>query len=94
MPISVKIFKPAKTATQSGLAKDYWQLSFDQEKSRYYYHLMGWPGLEEDTLQQLSLRFPTLIQAKRFAEKNNWQYRIVKAQQKPLFKKSYADNFK
>jgi hypothetical protein len=54
---------------------------------------MGWSSAR-DTLNQVRLKFPTLGEAKEFAEKRGLDYAIVEPQE-PRFKpKSYADNFR
>ena len=53
--MSARIFKPTKTAMQSGKAKtDAWVLEFEQEEPRKVEPLMGYPT-SSDTKTQLTL---------------------------------------
>jgi hypothetical protein len=57
--MTARIFKPAKTAMQSGTAKTReWQLDYEPEQPRVIEPLMGWTS-SGDMKQQLSLRFET-----------------------------------
>ena len=88
-----KIYKPNKTAMQSGLGKtDKWILEFKTEDPTIN-PLMGWES-SQDTMSEVRLEFKTKDQAISYAKKNNIDYYIVEAQVQKLIKKSYADNFK
>ena len=69
--MQVRIFKPAKTAMQSGTGNTHeWVL--EPEPSRKGIDpLMGWTS-SRNTMQQVRLFFPTLEEAKAHAEKNGW----------------------
>ena len=57
--MSARIYKPAKTAMQSGTAKTHdWVVDFDPEEPRHVEPLMGWTS-SSDMRQQLRLRFAT-----------------------------------
>ena len=61
--MAARIYKPAKTAMQSGLGKTKdWVVDFDQEEPRQVEPLMGWTS-SADMRQQLRLRFPTKEEA-------------------------------
>ena len=52
-----KIYRPAKTAMQSGKARtNIWVLEFDQERPRFIDPLMGYTG-SGDMRQQVKLTF-------------------------------------
>jgi NADH dehydrogenase ubiquinone Fe-S protein 4 len=89
-----RIFRPAKTAMQSGKAGTRrWVLEYEPATRREPDPLMGWNSAR-DTLNEVRLRFATLEEAKAFAEKNGIDYE-VEAPHEPRFKpKSYADNFR
>jgi len=89
-----RIFRPAKTAMQSGKAQTRrWVLEYEQASRREPDPLMGWSSAR-DTLNEVRLRFATLEEAKAFAEKHGIAYE-VEAPHEPRFKaKSYADNFR
>ena len=55
--MTARIFKPSKTAMQSGLAKTHdWVVDFEPEEARQVEPLMGWTS-SSDMRQQLRLRF-------------------------------------
>jgi hypothetical protein len=90
--MKVRIFKPAKTAMQSGVAKTREWLLESEPTPKQLDHLMGWTG-SRDTMQQVQLEFSTLDEAKAHAEKNGWQYTIDQPHVRSLRPKAYADNF-
>ena len=66
----VKIFKPSKTAMQSGKRNTKkWILEFDS-KNTGINPLMGWES-SIDTLSEIRLEFETKDQAIKYAKKNN-----------------------
>lgn len=92
--MSARIFKPAKGATQSGLARTkLWTLQFDQETAREVEPLMGWTS-SGDMKQQLQLRFDTLDEAKAYAEREGIAYRVEEPNEARRTTMAYADNFK
>ena len=87
-----KIYKPAKTAMQSGIRNTKnWLLSFDT-LDKGTDPLMGWET-SKDTLSEVKLEFSTKEQAIAYAKKNNINYYIVEPQRNKIIKKSYSDNF-
>ena len=92
--MSARIYKPSKSATQSGLARTkQWLLVFDQEKPREIEPLMGWTS-SGDTRQQLSLWFDTKEEAIAYAEREGIAYRVEEAQDSKRRLMAYSDNFK
>ena len=88
-----RIFRPAKTAMQSGRAlTQRWVLEYEPETPRQPDPLMGWSSAR-DTLNQVRLRFATLDEAKTYAEKEGWAYTIEQPHVRPVRAKAYADNF-
>jgi hypothetical protein len=89
-----RIYRPSKTAMQSGRAKTReWLLVYETASPRTPDPLMGWSSAA-DTLNQISVRFDTLAEALDFAKKNGLDYAVTEAHS-PRFKpKSYADNFR
>jgi len=87
-----KIYKPSKTAMQSGLKKfDKWIIEFitdDPGKNP----LMGWES-STDTYSELKLEFKSKDLAIDYAKKNNIDFEVVESHRRKLNKKSYADNF-
>jgi hypothetical protein len=89
-----RIFRPAKTAMQSGTAGTHrWVLEYEPASAREPDPLMGWSSAR-DTLDQVRLKFPTLEEAKDFAEKRGLDYAIVEPHETRFKPKSYADNFR
>ena len=87
-----KIYKPSKTAMQSGTRNTKnWLLEFDTLDTGTN-PLMGWET-SEDTMSEVKLEFPTKEEALNYAKKNNIDYYIVEPQKHKLIKKSYSDNF-
>ena len=87
-----KIYKPTKTAMQSGKAKyNNWFLEFDT-KDNSINPLMGWES-STDTLSEIKLEFPSKELAIIYAKKNNIDYYVIEPKLRKTVKKSYADNF-
>ena len=87
-----KIYKPNKTAMQSGLGKiDKWVLEF-KTKDPTRNPLMGWES-SSDTYSELNLEFKSKDLAIEYAKKNNILFEVIEPQKRKITKKSYADNF-
>ena len=88
-----RIYKPAKTAMQSGFAntKD-WVLDFEPEQPRTVEPLMGWTS-SSDMRQELRLRFPTKEEAVAYCERNGIAYQVFEATPSTRHGISYSDNF-
>ena len=87
-----KIYKPTKTAMQSGLAKTkLWLLEFET-KNMDINPLMGWES-STDTLSEIKLEFLSKDQAINYAKKNNIDYYVIEPQERKISKRSYSDNF-
>ena len=87
-----KIYKPTKTAMQSGMKNTKnWLLKFDTQNTGVD-PLMGWEN-SKDTMSMVKLEFQTKEQAINYAKKNNIDYYVVEPKKIKIIKKSYADNF-
>ena len=87
-----KIYKPAKTAMQSGERNTKkWLLEFDTLNTGID-PLMGWES-SKDTMSEVKLEFSTKEQAVDYAKKNNISFYIIEPQKRNIIKKSYTDNF-
>jgi NADH dehydrogenase (ubiquinone) Fe-S protein 4 len=87
-----KIYKPSKTAMQSGYRKSKnWILEFDTLDTKIS-PLMGWES-SLDTMSEIKLEFSTKEQATNYAKKNNIDYYVLEPKKKKLIIKSYSDNF-
>ena len=67
----VRIYKPAKTALQSGQRNTKEWLLESEPAPKEIDPLMGWTS-SRDTMQQVKLQFATLQEARAYAEKNGW----------------------
>tara|TARA_A100001011_G_scaffold382176_1_gene451577 strand:- start:1570 stop:1881 length:312 start_codon:yes stop_codon:yes gene_type:complete len=93
--MTVRIFKPARTAMQSGTAKaDRWILEFDSTDSKRVDPLMGWTG-SANTQTQVRLLFENKQDAIDYAERKGLVYVINENQPRKLVirKNGYGDNF-
>ncbi len=88
-----RIFKPAKTAMQSGMrnTRD-WVLEWEPDEQRVPEPLMGWIS-SADTRGQVRMYFDSKDEAVAFAEKNKYAYRVHDPKPRHIRPKSYADNF-
>ncbi len=92
--MTARIFKPARTAMQSGFAqtKD-WLLEYEPEAPRAIEPLMGWTS-SDDMKSQIQLSFETKEEASAYAERNGIPYRVLEPTPRKPVRKAYADNFK
>ena len=87
-----KIYKPTKTAMQSGKRNSKnWLLEFETLDNSIS-PLMGWES-SRDTMSEIKLEFPTKENAISYAKKNNIDFYVVEPQKRKIIIKSYADNF-
>ena len=87
-----KIYKPTKTAMQSGVAKyNNWLLEFDT-KDNSINPMMGWES-SSDTSSEIKLEFSSKDLAIAYARRNKIEYYIIESKPRKLVTKSYADNF-
>ena len=87
-----KIYKPSKTAMQSGLKKfDKWIIEFITEDPGQN-PLMGWES-SSDTLTEVRLEFSSEELAINYAKKKKIDFELIKPKKRKVVKKSYADNF-
>ena len=91
--MKARIYKPAKSAMQSGRGKTYaWVLEFAPAAPRSREPLMGWTS-SSDTRAQVRLSFPTRDEAVAYAERKGISYQIEAARERIIVPKSYSDNF-
>ena len=89
-----RIYRPSKTAMQSGRAATRkWLLEYEQASQRLPDPLMGWISAQ-DTLNQVKLRFETLDEAIAFAKREGLDYTVIEPHEGTPKPKSYADNFR
>ena len=64
--MKAKIYKPSKTAMQSGRSKfNKWVLKFNNNRNQKKDSLMGWNG-GSNTISQVELKFDTVSETKLF----------------------------
>jgi hypothetical protein len=92
--MTARIYKPAKTAMQSGAARtSEWVLEHEPEAAREIDPLMGWTS-SRDTRAQVRLAFASKEDAIAYAERNGLAYTVAEPSPREHIRKSYADNFK
>jgi hypothetical protein len=91
---SARIFKPARTAMQSGRGKTRdWILEFEPREAKRPDPLMGWAG-SSDTLGQVTLFFDTREEAVAYAKRHGIEFTIEMPHATKLKPRAYADNFR
>jgi hypothetical protein len=92
--MTAKIYRPARTAMQSGVAgTKQWVLEFEPQEPRSIEPLMGWTSTTE-TRTQLKLRFATKDEAIAYAERHGIPYAAFEPKDTATKVISYSDNFK
>jgi hypothetical protein len=88
-----RIYRPTKTAMQSGQANtSRWVLEFEAEEAQRVEPLMGWTS-SGDTRRQVRLTFDTRDAAVAYARANGIPHQVLVARERRRKSKSYADNF-
>ena len=91
--MTARIYKPARTAMQSGTAKTKeWVLDYEPEQPRAVEPLMGWTS-SGDMKQQLRLNFDTKEEAITYCERNGIAYEVFESRPSGRQRISYSDNF-
>lgn len=91
--MTARIFKPARTAMQSGTAKTKeWVLEYEPEEPRAVEPLMGWTS-SGDMKQQLSLRFDSKDEAIAYCERHGIPCVVSEPKEPTRRTITYADNF-
>jgi hypothetical protein len=92
--MTARIYRPAKTATQSGSARTkLWVLEFEPESAPRIDPLMGWTS-SDDMKTQVRLHFGEKEEAVAYAQRNGLAYRVEEPKSDPRKILSYSDNFK
>ncbi len=90
-----RIFKPSKTAMQSGVGRSKsWVLEFEQNSSKGLDPLMGWTS-SADTQNQVRLHFPNKQAALDYAKDNGIDAQVCepKSRQLNIRPRGYGENF-
>ncbi len=89
-----RIFKPSKTAMQSGHAKSKdWVLEFEAEAARRIDPLMGWTSGSDTMANQVRLHFETQEEAIAYAEARGLPHQVLPEHAPRPKPKAYSDNF-
>ncbi|WP_439528602.1 ETC complex I subunit [Pannonibacter sp.] len=89
-----RIYRPAKTAMQSGKGKTQrWVLEYEPEVARTVEPLMGYTS-SSDMKQQVRLYFETVEEAEACASRLGVAYRVEKPKDRIVRGASYSDNFR
>jgi hypothetical protein len=92
--MTAKIYRPAKTAMQSGKAKTHlWVLEFDQEVARRIDPILGYTS-SSDMNQQVRLTFESQELAEAYAKREGIEYRVIQPKEVARQIVSYTDNFR
>jgi hypothetical protein len=92
--MTARIYRPARTAMQSGTAKtDRWLLEYEPERAREIEPLMGWTS-SVDMKSQIKLWFDTEAEAVAYATRNGIPFRVEQPNEPRRRSMAYADNFK
>jgi predicted kinase len=91
--VLARIYRPAKSAMQSGKANTkVWELVFEPASARISDPLMGWT-VTGDTDGQVRLSFDTREEAVAFADRHGIAFEVSESEEPPKIIKAYADNF-
>lgn len=91
--MDARIYKPAKTAMQSGRGKvKDWVLELTGAATRKSDPLMGWTSIN-DTTGQVGLRFDSREQAIAYAKREGLTFRVEEPRERKRLVKSYSENF-
>ncbi|KAL9089940.1 MAG: hypothetical protein Q9165_005469 [Trypethelium subeluteriae] len=89
------IFKPTKTATQSGdWHSHHWRMDWDVlgKGHRWENPLMGWQS-SADAMQGTHLNFKSKEDAINFAEKQGYEFYVQEPNERRIIPKAYANQF-
>ena len=88
-----RIYRPARTAMQSGKAKTKeWLLEFEPASARVSDPLMGWT-VSTDMNGQVRLAFDTRDEAIAYAQRHGIAFELLASSEHRRIIKAYADNF-
>ena len=95
--MNAKIYKPSKTAMQSGRKGKIsrgceWVLTYARRSAATPDRLMGWQS-SSDTARQVRMYFPDLESAIAYAASHDIDYVVQQPKLRRVKPKAYADNF-
>lgn len=91
--MTARIYKPSKTAMQSGQARTHdWVLDYEPEVPRTVEPLMGWTS-SSDMRQQVRLQFASAEEAVAYCKREGIPYQVLADKEPARRTISYSDNF-
>jgi NADH dehydrogenase len=91
--MTIKIYKPSKTAMQSGFGNTKkWLAEYISDQETLKDNLMGWNS-SVDTNTQIKVFFDSKKQAIEWAKNNNYHYYVEDPKIRKIKIKSYSSNF-
>jgi ETC complex I subunit conserved region len=91
--MTARIYKPARTAMQSGQANTKeWVLDYEPEQPRTVEPLMGWTS-SADMKQEVHLSFDTKDEAIAYCERHGIPHQVFETTPPARQRISYSDNF-
>lgn len=88
-----RIYKPARNAMQSGVAKTkHWVLEYEPERARTVEPLMGYTS-SADMRSQIRLTFETKEEAVAYAQKRGIPFLVFEPHEAGRRRIAYSDNF-
>ncbi|HQF29838.1 MAG TPA: ETC complex I subunit [Hyphomicrobiales bacterium] len=92
--MTARIYRPTKTAMQSGRAKTHrWLLEFEPSAPRSADPLMGWTS-SSDMTSQVRMFFASKEEALAYAEKHGIDFVLTEPKERRAKAISYAENFR
>lgn len=93
--MKARIYKPAKTAMQSGKAQTKeWCFEYVGGNERFVDSVMGWTGTTDMKKTEVKLYFKSLEEAERYARNIGVEYEVQKPKESKPIIKAYSDNYK
>jgi hypothetical protein len=92
--MKVKIYKPTKSAMQSGKnnTKKWLMIHLEENNAKQLNPLMGWTS-SSNTETQLKLFFPSKETAIEYAKSEGFEYEVEEPALPSIKQKTYAENF-
>ena len=88
-----RIYRPAKTAMQSGKGKTvFWVIEHEPIAPKKVEPLMGYTS-SSDMMSQVRMKFDTREEAIDYAERNGIEYRVIEPKETRRRAVSYSENF-
>ena len=89
-----RIYKPSKTAMQSGKGKtNSWVLEFIPENTRTIDPVMGWTGSSDMKSTEIKLKFSSKEDAVGYAKSKGIEFELIEPKQASIKISSYSKNF-